>query len=115
MLPRISHLAFCLFDHQATAAMSSLMGMAPQKATIAETGQVVDVHDVRLNTVLAVKPGETVPMDGVVVDGISEVDEKTLTGESFPVPKQIDSPVWAGTINLNGTSCLDIPTLLSSL
>ncbi|KAK4798616.1 hypothetical protein SAY86_030942 [Trapa natans] len=89
-------------SHKATSAMFCLMGMAPQKATIAETGEVVDVHEVQLGSVLAVKAGEVVPMDGIVVDGISEVDEKTLTGESFPVCKQVDSSVWAGTINLNG-------------
>lgn len=82
--------------------MSSLMNMAPQKATIAETGEVVDADDVKLNTIVAVKAGELIPIDGIVVDGICEVDEKTLTGESFPVPKQNDSIVWAGTINLNG-------------
>jgi P-type E1-E2 ATPase len=43
-----------------------------------------------------------VPVDGVVVDGQSEVDESSLTGESFPVPKQPQSEVWAGTINLDG-------------
>ena len=46
--------------------------------------------------------GEVIPIDGVVIDGICEVDEKKLTGESFPVAKQKDSTVWAGTINLNG-------------
>ncbi|KAK9705856.1 hypothetical protein RND81_07G087300 [Saponaria officinalis] len=76
--------------------------MAPQKATIAETGEVVNVEDVKLNTIVAVKPGEMVPVDGIVVDGTCEVDEKTLTGESFPVPKQKDSAVWAGTVNVNG-------------
>lgn len=91
--------------------MSSLMSIAPQKATIAETGEEVDVDEVKLNTVLAVKAGEVIPIDGIVVDGRSDVDEKTLTGESFPVSKEKDSSVWAGTINLNGTkisplSCL---------
>ncbi|KAL9377269.1 hypothetical protein Peur_031389 [Populus x canadensis] len=51
-----------------------------------------------LNTVLAVKAGEAIPIDGENC----EVDEKTLTGESFPVAKQVDSVVWVGTINLNG-------------
>ncbi|KAG6769407.1 hypothetical protein POTOM_025042 [Populus tomentosa] len=87
---------------QANAVMSSLMSIAPQKAVIAETGEEVDADEVKLNTVLAVKAGEVIPIDGVVVDGNCEVDEKTLTGESFPVPKQVDSTVWAGTINLNG-------------
>lgn len=84
--------------------MSSLMSMTPQQATIAETGEVVNVKDVKLNTILAVKAGELVPIDGVVVEGTCEVDEKTLTGESFPVPKQKDSNVWAGTVNVNGNS-----------
>ena len=83
--------------------MSSLMSMVPQKAVIAETGEVVDADEVKLNTILAVKAGEVIPIDGVVVEGNCEVDEKTLTGESFPVAKQKDSTVWAGTINLNGT------------
>ena len=87
---------------QANAVMSSLMNMVPQKAVIAETGEVVDADEVKLNTVLAVKAGEVIPIDGLVVEGNCEVDEKTLTGESFPVTKQKDSTVWAGTINLNG-------------
>ncbi|BAT76765.1 hypothetical protein LR48_Vigan627s001700 [Vigna angularis] len=89
-------------SHKATAAMSSLMNIAPQKAVIAETGEVVDADEVKVNTILAVKAGEVIPIDGVVLDGTCEVDEKTLTGESFPVAKQKDSIVWAGTINLNG-------------
>ncbi|KAL9242292.1 hypothetical protein vseg_016309 [Gypsophila vaccaria] len=89
-------------SQKATAVMSSLLSMAPQKATIAETGEVVNVEDVKLNTIVAVKSGEMIPVDGIVVDGTCEVDEKTLTGESYPVPKQKESTVWAGTVNVNG-------------
>ncbi|KAJ4888969.1 putative cadmium/zinc-transporting ATPase HMA4 [Raphanus sativus] len=89
-------------SYKANAVMQSLMSLAPQKAIIAETGEEVEVDDVMVNTILAVKAGETIPIDGIVVDGNCEVDEKTLTGEAFPVPKQKDSTVWAGTINLNG-------------
>ncbi|XP_019454567.1 PREDICTED: putative cadmium/zinc-transporting ATPase HMA4 isoform X4 [Lupinus angustifolius] len=89
-------------SHKANAVMSSLMSITPKKAVIAETGEEVDADDVKVNTIIAVKTGEVIPIDGVVVDGNCEVDEKTLTGESFPVPKQRDSIVWAGTINLNG-------------
>ena len=89
---------------QATAVMSSLMSITPQKAVIAETGDEVDANEVKLNTVLAVKAGEVIPIDGIVVDGKCEVDEKTLTGESLPVTKEKDSTVWAGTINLNGST-----------
>ncbi|XP_008223789.1 PREDICTED: putative inactive cadmium/zinc-transporting ATPase HMA3 [Prunus mume] len=88
--------------HRAKAVMSSLMSMAPQKAVLAETGEVVDVDEVKLNTTVAVKAGEVIPIDGIVVEGKGEVDEKTLTGESYPVAKEKDSTVWAGTINLNG-------------
>lgn len=83
-------------------AMSSLMSLAPQKAVVADTGEHVDVNDVKINTILAVKAGDAIPLDGVVVEGKCEVDEKMLTGEPFPVTKELDSLVWAGTINLNG-------------
>eukprot|EP00262_Sarcandra_glabra_P007338 TRINITY_DN2005_c0_g1_i1.p1 TRINITY_DN2005_c0_g1~~TRINITY_DN2005_c0_g1_i1.p1 ORF type:complete len:1015 (+),score=98.25 TRINITY_DN2005_c0_g1_i1:170-3214(+) len=89
-------------SHKATAVMSSLMCMAPQKAILAETGLVVDVKDVMEGTILAVKAGEVIPIDGIVVEGKSEVDERSLTGESVPVAKQVHSTVWAGTMNLNG-------------
>ncbi|XP_076912428.1 putative inactive cadmium/zinc-transporting ATPase HMA3 [Bidens hawaiensis] len=89
-------------SHKATAVMSSLMSIAPQKAVLADTGEEVNTKDVMVNTRLAVKAGTMIPIDGVVVEGNCEVDEKALTGESFPVSKQVDSIVWAGTVNLNG-------------
>ncbi|XP_078443245.1 putative inactive cadmium/zinc-transporting ATPase HMA3 [Wolffia australiana] len=87
---------------KATSMMSALASMGPQTAVLAATGHLVDVNDVEIDTVLAVKAGEVIPVDGVVVEGRSEVDESSLTGESFPVPKHPLSLVWAGTINLNG-------------
>lgn len=92
-------------SHRATSAMSSLANIVPQTAVIAETGERVNADQVQLNTILSIKPGDVIPIDGVVVQGNCDVDEKTLTGESFPVSKQIDSTVWAGTINLNGKYC----------
>ncbi|KAK4432693.1 Cadmium/zinc-transporting ATPase HMA2 [Sesamum alatum] len=89
-------------SHKATAVMSSLVSVVPQRAVLADTGEEVDADEVKLNTILAVKAGEVIPIDGVVVEGNCEVDEKTMTGESFPVAKQKDSTVWASTINLNG-------------
>ncbi|XP_019177953.1 PREDICTED: putative inactive cadmium/zinc-transporting ATPase HMA3 [Ipomoea nil] len=88
--------------HQAVAVLSSLVDVVPQRAVLAETGEELNADKVELNTLLSVKTGEMVPIDGIVVDGECEVDEKTLTGEPFPVAKQKDSTVWAGTINLNG-------------
>lgn len=84
------------------ATMSSLASMTPEKAVIVETGESVDVNDVQMSTVLSVKAGEAIPIDGIVVDGKCDVDEKMLTGESYPVAKDIGSTVWAGSINLNG-------------
>ncbi|CAN1329746.1 Cadmium/zinc-transporting ATPase HMA2 [Linum perenne] len=81
------------------------MSIAPQKAIIVDTGEEVDVDKVKLNTVVAVKAGEAIPIDGIVVDGQCEVDEKSLTGESIPVAKHKDSTVLAGTINLNAEDC----------
>ncbi|KAI3775275.1 hypothetical protein L1987_49846 [Smallanthus sonchifolius] len=89
-------------SNKATAVMSSLMNMAPQKAVLASNGEEVNANEVMVNTKLAVKAGDVIPIDGIVVQGTCEVDEKALTGESFPVSKQVDSTVWAGTINLNG-------------
>ncbi|ONM20561.1 Cadmium/zinc-transporting ATPase HMA2 [Zea mays] len=87
---------------KASAGMLSLMSSVPKTVVLAETGQVVGMGDVAVGTVVAVRAGDVVPVDGVVVGGQSEVDESSLTGESFPVPKQAQSEVWAGTINLDG-------------
>lgn len=84
--------------------MSSLVNLVPQRAILAETGDEIDVSDIKKDTILAVKDGEIIPIDGIVVEGICEVDEKTLTGESFPVAKQKGSTVWAGTMNVNGNA-----------
>ncbi|XP_051114125.1 putative inactive cadmium/zinc-transporting ATPase HMA3 [Andrographis paniculata] len=89
-------------SHKATAVMTSLISVVPQRAVLADTGEEVSADEIKLNTILAVKPGEVIPIDGVVVEGNCEVDEKILTGESFPVAKEKDSIVWASTINLNG-------------
>ncbi|GFP90862.1 cadmium/zinc-transporting ATPase hma2 [Phtheirospermum japonicum] len=89
-------------SHKATAVMSSLVSVIPQRAILADTGEEINADEVKLNTVLAVKAGEVIPIDGVVVEGNCEVDEKLLTGESFPVAKEKESTVWASTINLNG-------------
>nr|GMC65039.1 putative inactive cadmium/zinc-transporting ATPase HMA3 [Ipomoea batatas] len=76
--------------HQAVAVLSSLVDVVPQRAVLAETGEELNADKVELNTLLSVKTGEMVPIDGIVVEGECEVDEKTLTGEPFPVAKQKD-------------------------
>jgi len=88
------------------AAIRALLGLAPKTARlIQENGVEVDVplEAVRVGDRLRVRPGEKVPVDGVVVEGASNVDESMLTGEPAPVGKQPGDRVAAGTINGNGT------------
>eukprot|EP00253_Pinus_taeda_P032074 PITA_32074 len=87
---------------KARAEIYSVMNLAPQTAVIQESGEKVSVKDVAINTVLSVKAGETIPLDGIVDSGSSSVDESSLTGESLPVEKQGGAKVWAGTMNLTG-------------
>ncbi|KAJ0825387.1 putative translocase transcription factor WD40-like family [Helianthus annuus] len=91
-------------SHRAAAVMSTLLSIAPQTAVLANTGEEVSTKEVIVNTRLAVKGETMIPIDGVVVDGNRELEEKALIGESFPVSKQVDSNVRVGTDNLNGTA-----------
>lgn len=87
-----------------TNALKSLMGLAPQNATVERGGTetVVPVEQVRQGDVFLVRPGETIPVDGVVLEGSSAVNESALTGESLPVDKKAEDVVSAGTMNLSG-------------
>ncbi|MEG2739235.1 heavy metal translocating P-type ATPase [Clostridium sp.] len=85
-------------------AINKLMGLAPKTATIIIDGKekVVPIEDVRVDDIIVVKPGERLPVDGVVVYGASAVDEAMLTGESIPVEKSIGSDVYGASINKTG-------------
>ncbi len=87
-----------------TEAVKALLGLAPSSATLLRDGQqvVVPVASVASGDMLLVKPGESVPVDGVVVEGTSEVDESMLTGESLPVAKAVGDPLAGGTQNSLG-------------
>ncbi|XP_008808279.1 cadmium/zinc-transporting ATPase HMA2-like [Phoenix dactylifera] len=87
---------------KAQASLESLMNLAPRTAVIAETGETVDVKDITINTLVSVKAGERVPVDGLVVTGGSTIDESSLTGEFMPVDKEVGSKVWAGSVVLTG-------------
>ncbi|XP_057841250.2 cadmium/zinc-transporting ATPase HMA2 isoform X2 [Cryptomeria japonica] len=87
---------------KARKAISAVMNLVPQTAVIEETGEKVPVKDVEINNVLAVKAGESIPLDGLVISGTSSVDESSLTGESVPVDKEVGEAVWGGTTNLTG-------------
>lgn len=87
---------------QARTAIAAVVDRAPQSAVLLDGGQRVRVEDVEVGTLLAVKAGETIPIDGEVVSGKSTVDESSLTGESVPVEKEAGATVWAGTMNMSG-------------
>ena len=85
-------------------AITKLMDLAPKTATVERNGveSVIPVEEVQLGDVLIVKAGESVPVDGVVLEGTSSVDESALTGESIPVEKQAGDSVIGATINKSG-------------
>src|SRR5260370_37663646 len=87
-----------------TAAIRALMSLRPERARgERETGEVeVPVAAVAVHDVVVVRPGERLPVDGVVASGHSEVDESLLTGESLPVPKRLGDKITGGSINGSG-------------
>ena len=87
-----------------TDALKSLMKLAPKTATILKDGTEVrvGVKEVVAGDLFVVRPGESIPVDGIVVDGMSAVNESALTGESIPVDKGKDDRVSAATINQSG-------------
>ncbi|MBQ9912098.1 MAG: heavy metal translocating P-type ATPase, partial [Firmicutes bacterium] len=87
-----------------TDALKSLMKLAPSTATVIRGGAevTVPIDDVETGDIFTVRPGENVPVDGVVVEGASAVNEAALTGESLPVDKSEGSNVSAGTVNQSG-------------
>lgn len=87
-----------------TNALKGLMKLAPKTAVLIENGieTVVPVEEVKIGDIFSVKPGESVPVDGIVVEGETAVDESALTGESVPADKIVGDEVSAATINQSG-------------
>ncbi len=88
----------------ASEAIRKLLYLQPKKATVIREGIEIEVNteDVQIGDVVVVRPGEKIPVDGVVIEGSSSVDESMLTGESLPVEKTSGSPVYGATLNKNG-------------
>lgn len=82
-------------------SISSLMDLKPDYANIMKDGklQKVKPEEVKISDVIVVKPGEKIPLDGIVVEGSSQIDTSSLTGESAPISVKENSPVLSGTIN----------------
>jgi P-type Cu+ transporter len=93
---------------QTAAAITALVGLAPKTARVLRDGAEVDVpvEQVVVGDLVRVRPGEKVPVDGVVTDGATAVDESMLTGESLPVDKTIGDAVIGATLNRTGTVVL---------
>ena len=87
-----------------TNALKGLMKLAPKTAVIIRDGEevTVPIEQVKKGDVYVVRPGESIPVDGVVLEGNSAVDESSLTGESIPVDKAVGDTVSAGTLNQSG-------------
>lgn len=89
---------------ETSTAIKKLMGLAPKTARVVNDGleSQVAVDALRVGDVIQVRPGERVPVDGVILDGASTVDESMLTGESLPVEKTVGDTVLGGTVNKTG-------------
>lgn len=106
-------LTFVLFGHWmemrarsgASQAIQALMNLAPPKATVIRNGQSVQIptSQVVVGDIVLIRPGDKIPVDGVIVEGESSVDESMITGESLPVQKSVGSSVVGATINKTGT------------
>lgn len=95
-------------------AIVKLMELAPPVATVIRNGEKITlgIEEVLIGDIVAVSPGEKIPVDGMVVSGRTTVDESMLTGESIPVEKEEGTKVFAGCINKNGY--MEIETVVSS-
>lgn len=84
------------------SALDDLVSKSPKMAFVKSESNYIEVEKVRIGTVIQVKPGEMIPMDGNIVSGDSTVDEATITGEPIPKDKHKGDNVFAGTLNKNG-------------
>lgn len=91
--------------HNTNDSLRKLLSLAPSKATIIVDGKEyeVDASSLIVGDVVLVRPGESIPADGAVIEGSSAVNESMLTGESIPVSKNVDSVVYGATVNGNGS------------
>ncbi|HEX7628214.1 MAG TPA: cation-translocating P-type ATPase, partial [Candidatus Methanoperedens sp.] len=89
---------------RARKSIGALVKLAPETAIVIRDGKEVNmhVHDVNINDITAVRPGEKIPLDGIVINGESSINQAAITGESMPVHKKTGDSVYAGTLNEHG-------------
>lgn len=105
-----------MYRHQAVAATSRLMDLQPRVATLIRNGmeQITPIRGVKVGDHVLVKPGYKVPVDGVIIEGHSSVDEAMLSGESAPVGKSVGMTVSTGTLNVNGALLVEVRSTLQN-
>ncbi len=103
-----------MFRHQAVSATKRLMELQPRVALVMRDGmeQMTPIRGVKPGDHVLIKPGYTVPVDGMVLEGHSAVDESMLSGESVPVSKRVGATVSAGTLNTSGALLVEVRTQL---
>ena len=103
-----------MFRHQAISATKRLMELQPRVAIVMRDGQeqMTPIRGVKPGDHVLIKPGYQVPVDGVVIEGHSAVDESMLSGESAPASKSAGAQVSAGTVNTGGALLVEVRTLL---
>jgi P-type E1-E2 ATPase len=99
-----------ILRHKAEQSVNKLMDLRPPKARVLREGSetLVAVSELHAGDVILVKPGEKIPLDGVVIDGKSEVSEAILTGESTPIVKQVNEHVLGGSTNGSGAITIKV-------
>ncbi|MES2587718.1 MAG: cation-translocating P-type ATPase [Bacteroidota bacterium] len=87
---------------QSKSALNDLVSNSPKTAILKETGSPIDVAKIPVGSIIQIKPGELIPLDGVIILGDTTIDEATITGEPIPKDKHIGDTVFASTLNKNG-------------
>ncbi|MFM2408028.1 MAG: hypothetical protein RL358_770 [Pseudomonadota bacterium] len=103
-----------MFRHQAVAATSRLMDLQPRVATLIKDSieVITPIRAIKIGDYILIKPGYKVPVDGVVIEGVSRVDEAMLSGESLPVKKLVGMSVATGTLNVDGALLVEVQATL---
>jgi Cu2+-exporting ATPase len=105
-----------MFRHQAVAATNRLMDLQPRVATVMQDGneKITPIRGVKVGEHVLIKPGYKVPVDGIILEGHSSVDESMLSGESAPVSKSVGMMVSTGTLNVNGALLVEVRSTLQN-
>ena len=119
MIPLLVSLGKYIEGKSKSKAMSAIRGLStliPMQANLLIDNEirVVPINEIRKNDIVLVKPGESVPQDGVIIEGSSDVDESLITGESLPRPVSVNDSIIGGSVNLNGLLKVKVTSLQSN-